>query len=92
MVRRGSPVRVRKRALRSCWPARAIAVAEVDGAEVGLALVDRLDHDGYQYFRARFLQRRMAEVGASPPLLVTRLRRFPGGISSFPTKTDEFAT
>jgi hypothetical protein len=30
----------------------AIAAAEVDGGEVGLALVDRLDLDGYQYFRA----------------------------------------
>jgi RNA polymerase sigma-70 factor, ECF subfamily len=75
---------------------RAIAVAEVDGAEAGLALVDRLDLDGYQYFHStradllrrlgradearteyeralelahteperRFLQRRLAEVGA----------------------------
>ena len=74
----------------------AIAVAEVDGAETGLALVDRLDLDGYQYFHStradllrrlaradearteyeraldlahteperRFLQRRLAEVGA----------------------------
>ena len=31
---------------------RAIAVAEVDGAEAGLALVDRLDLDGYQYFHS----------------------------------------
>jgi RNA polymerase sigma-70 factor (ECF subfamily) len=75
---------------------RAIAVAEVDGAEAGLALVDRLDLDGYQYFHStradllrrlgradaartayeralelahseperRFLQLRLAEVGA----------------------------
>jgi RNA polymerase sigma-70 factor (ECF subfamily) len=74
----------------------AIAVAEVDGATAGLALVDRLDLDGYQYFHStradllrrlgradeasteyqralelahteperRFLQRRLAEVGA----------------------------
>jgi RNA polymerase sigma-70 factor (ECF subfamily) len=31
---------------------RAIAVAEVDGAEAGLAVVDRLDLDGYQYFHS----------------------------------------
>ena len=39
---------------------RAIAVAEVDGAEAGLALVDRLDLDGYQYLhstRADLLRR-----------------------------------
>ena len=39
---------------------RAIAVAEVDGAEAGLTLVDRLDLDGYQYFhstRADLLRR-----------------------------------
>jgi RNA polymerase sigma-70 factor, ECF subfamily len=39
---------------------RAIALAEVDGAEVGLALVDRLALDGYQYFhstRADLLRR-----------------------------------
>jgi RNA polymerase sigma-70 factor, ECF subfamily len=39
---------------------RAIAVAETDGAAVGLALVDRLDLDGYQYFhstRADLLRR-----------------------------------
>jgi RNA polymerase sigma-70 factor (ECF subfamily) len=38
----------------------AIAVAEVDGAETGLALVDRLDLDGYQYYhstRADLLRR-----------------------------------
>ena len=31
---------------------RAIAVAETDGGDAGLALVDRLDLDGYQYFHA----------------------------------------
>jgi RNA polymerase sigma-70 factor (ECF subfamily) len=39
---------------------RAIAVAEVDGPEAGLVLVDRLDLDGYQYFhstRADLLRR-----------------------------------
>ena len=39
---------------------RAIAVAEADGPEAGLALVDRLDLDGYQYFhstRADLLRR-----------------------------------
>jgi RNA polymerase sigma-70 factor (ECF subfamily) len=39
---------------------RSIAVAEIDGAEAGLALVDRLDLDGYQYFhstRADLLRR-----------------------------------
>jgi RNA polymerase sigma-70 factor, ECF subfamily len=39
---------------------RAIAVAELEGAESGLALVDRLDLDGYQYFhstRADLLRR-----------------------------------
>jgi RNA polymerase sigma-70 factor, ECF subfamily len=39
---------------------RAIAVAEVTGADAGLALVDRLDLDGYQYFhstRADLLRR-----------------------------------
>ena len=39
---------------------RAIAVAEAAGADVGLALVDRLDLDGYQYFhstRADLLRR-----------------------------------
>jgi RNA polymerase sigma-70 factor (ECF subfamily) len=75
---------------------RAIAVAEVDGPDVGLALVDRLALDGYQYFHStradllrrlgradearteygralalahneperRFLERRIADVGA----------------------------
>jgi RNA polymerase sigma-70 factor (ECF subfamily) len=39
---------------------RAIAVAEADGPAAGLALVDGLDLDGYQYFhstRADFLRR-----------------------------------
>jgi RNA polymerase sigma-70 factor (ECF subfamily) len=39
---------------------RAIAVAEAEGAEAGLALVERLDLDGYQYFhstRADLLRR-----------------------------------
>jgi RNA polymerase sigma-70 factor (ECF subfamily) len=39
---------------------RAIAVAEAEGAVAGLALVDRLDLDGYQYFhstRADLLRR-----------------------------------
>jgi len=39
---------------------RAIAVAEADGAEAALALVERLDLDGYQYFhstRADLLRR-----------------------------------
>jgi len=39
---------------------RAIAVAESEGTEAGLALVDRLDLDGYQYFhstRADLLRR-----------------------------------
>ena len=39
---------------------RAIAVAEAAGPEAGLALVDRLDLDGYQYFhstRADLLRR-----------------------------------
>jgi RNA polymerase sigma-70 factor (ECF subfamily) len=39
---------------------RAIAMAEAEGAEAGLALVDRLDLDGYQYFhstRADLLRR-----------------------------------
>jgi RNA polymerase sigma-70 factor, ECF subfamily len=31
---------------------RAIAVAETDGPEAALALVDRLELDGYQYFRS----------------------------------------
>ena len=75
---------------------RAIAVAEIDGAEAGLALVDPLELDGYRYFHStradllrrigradearteytraleltrteperRFLERRLAEVGA----------------------------
>jgi RNA polymerase sigma-70 factor (ECF subfamily) len=39
---------------------RAIAVAETEGGQAGLALVDRLDLDGYQYFhstRADLLRR-----------------------------------
>jgi RNA polymerase sigma-70 factor (ECF subfamily) len=39
---------------------RAIAVAQAEGAEAGLALVDRLDLEGYQYFhstRADLLRR-----------------------------------
>jgi RNA polymerase sigma-70 factor (ECF subfamily) len=39
---------------------RAIAVAEATGTEAGLALVDRLELDGYQYFhstRADLLRR-----------------------------------
>ena len=39
---------------------RAIAVAEVEGPDAGLALVDRLELDGYQYFhstRADLLRR-----------------------------------
>jgi RNA polymerase sigma-70 factor (ECF subfamily) len=39
---------------------RAIAVAEADGPEAGLAIVDQLDLDGYQYFhstRAELLRR-----------------------------------
>ena len=39
---------------------RAIAVAETDGAEAGLAILERLELDGYQYFhstRADFLRR-----------------------------------
>jgi RNA polymerase sigma-70 factor (ECF subfamily) len=31
---------------------RAIAVAETDGGEAGLALIDRLELDGYQYFHS----------------------------------------
>jgi RNA polymerase sigma-70 factor, ECF subfamily len=31
---------------------RAIAVAEADGTEAGLALVNQLDLDGYQYFHS----------------------------------------
>ncbi len=40
---------------------RAIAVAEAEGTDAGLALVDRLDLAGYQYFhstRADLLRRR----------------------------------
>jgi RNA polymerase sigma-70 factor (ECF subfamily) len=44
---------------------RAIAVAEVEGAESGLALVDRLDLDGYQYFHSTRadLLRRLGRAG-----------------------------
>jgi RNA polymerase sigma-70 factor (ECF subfamily) len=44
---------------------RAIAVAEVDGAGAGLALVDRLDLDGYQYFHSTRadLLRRLGRAG-----------------------------
>jgi RNA polymerase sigma-70 factor, ECF subfamily len=30
----------------------AIAVAEIDGAEAGLAILDRLDLDHYRYFHS----------------------------------------
>jgi RNA polymerase sigma-70 factor (ECF subfamily) len=39
---------------------RAVALAEADGPEAGLAAVDRLELDGYQYLhaaRADFLRR-----------------------------------
>jgi hypothetical protein len=39
---------------------RAIAVAEVERAEAGLALIERLELDGDQYFRSA------ASCGASP--------------------------
>ncbi len=44
---------------------RAIAVAETDGAEAGLALLDRLDLDGYQYFHSTRadLLRRLGRAG-----------------------------
>ncbi len=44
---------------------RAIAVAETDGAAAGLALVDRLDLDGYQYFHSTRadLLRRLGRAG-----------------------------
>jgi RNA polymerase sigma-70 factor (ECF subfamily) len=44
---------------------RAIAVAEAEGIETGLALVDRLDLDGYQYFHSTRadLLRRLGRVG-----------------------------
>jgi RNA polymerase sigma-70 factor (ECF subfamily) len=32
---------------------RAIAVAEVEGTEAGLALIERLELDGDQYFHSR---------------------------------------
>jgi len=44
---------------------RAIAVAEAAGPEAGLALVDRLDLDGYQYFHSTRadLLRRLGRAG-----------------------------
>ena len=44
---------------------RAIAVAEADGTAAGLALVDRLDLDGYQYFHSTRadLLRRLGRTG-----------------------------
>jgi hypothetical protein len=51
---------------------RAIAVAEVERAEAGLALIERLELDGDQYFRSA------ASCGASPQrwrLAVTAFRR-----------------
>jgi RNA polymerase sigma-70 factor, ECF subfamily len=44
---------------------RAIAVAEADGAEPALALVDRLELDGYQYFHSTRadLLRRLGRAG-----------------------------
>jgi RNA polymerase sigma-70 factor, ECF subfamily len=44
---------------------RAIAVAEADGTEAGLALVDGLDLDGYQYFHSTRadLLRRLGRAG-----------------------------
>jgi RNA polymerase sigma-70 factor, ECF subfamily len=44
---------------------RAIAVAEAQGAEAGLALVERLDLDGYQYYHSTRadLLRRLGRVG-----------------------------
>ena len=46
---------------------RAIAVAETDGAEAGLTLVDRLELDGYQYFHATRadLLRRLGRAAAA---------------------------
>jgi len=49
---------------------RAVAVAEAEGPAAGLAIVDRLDLDGYRYFhsaRADFLRRldRVAEARAA---------------------------
>jgi hypothetical protein len=45
----------------------AIAAAEVDGAEVGLALIDRLDLDGYQYFRAPLFCKGVWQKSARSP-------------------------
>ena len=44
---------------------RAIAVAEAEGTDAGLALVDRLDLDGYQYFHSTRadLLRRLGRTG-----------------------------
>jgi RNA polymerase sigma-70 factor, ECF subfamily len=44
---------------------RAIAVAEADGAEPALALVDGLDLDGYQYYHSTRadLLRRLGRTG-----------------------------
>jgi RNA polymerase sigma-70 factor (ECF subfamily) len=44
---------------------RAIAVSEAQGAEAGLALVERLDLDGYQYFHSTRadLLRRLGRAG-----------------------------
>jgi RNA polymerase sigma-70 factor, ECF subfamily len=44
---------------------RAIAVAEAEGTEAGLVLVDRLELDGYQYFHSTRadLLRRLGRTG-----------------------------
>ena len=49
---------------------RAIAVAEADGADAGLALVERLDLDGYQYFHSTRadLLRRLDRADEAPAL------------------------
>jgi hypothetical protein len=57
---------------------RAIAVAEVDGADTGLALVDRLELDGYQYFhstRADLLRRLGRACPLQPVSFVVMTRR-----------------
>jgi RNA polymerase sigma-70 factor (ECF subfamily) len=63
---------------------RAIAVAEAAGTEAGLALVDRLELDGYQYFhstRADLLRRlgradeALAEYGRALELAHTEPER-----------------
>ncbi len=54
---------------------RAIAVAEIDGPEAGLAILDRLDLDHYRYFhstRADLLRRAGRERG--PPRIPPRPR------------------